>query len=64
MRKTPELKTVYVSVVSELDLILGFYFEERDTTCRTIVIDITLVRSIGVFLRVKEFVESASGKGG
>jgi hypothetical protein len=58
------METVDVSVMSELDLVLGFYFQEGDTTCWAIVIDVTLVGSVLIFLRIKEFVEPSSGEGG
>src|SRR5277367_1208170 len=58
------METIDISVVSELDLILGFYFEERDTAYRAVVIDITLIWSVLIFLRVEKFVESSSREGG
>jgi hypothetical protein len=58
------METVDVSVMSKLDLVLGLYFEKWDTTCWAIVIDVTLVWSVLISLRVKEFVEPSSREGG
>ena len=58
------METIHVSIMCELDLILWFYFKERDRIHGTVIVGITLVWGVLTLVRVEEFVESSFGEGG
>ena len=62
MGEIPEMQTVDVPVMSELDLILWFYLKERHISRCTVIVNVALIRGIG-FLGVEEFIESAHWEG-
>src|SRR6202011_442500 len=49
MRQSSEEETIYISIMSELDLIPWFNFQERNPFNSTIIIYITLIRRTRVF---------------